>query len=169
MSLEHLWAGWRVAYVTEAPEKTGATADLFERLAAAHPDEALVVARNELVFTVMNAYPYCSGHCMVAPLRRVPELEDLSDAEAAALMGMVQQAVVALKAGFHTDGVNVGINLGRAAGAGIPGHLHFHVVPRWSGDTNFMTSVAEARVMPEDLRTSYEKLKAAWPTNSDRG
>ncbi len=163
MSLERIWAGWRLAYVTKDAEATGATGDLFERLAAGDPEESLVVARDELVFTVMNAYPYSSGHCMVVPIRRVGELEDLTDEELTALMLMTRDATVAVKAAYSPDGVNVGLNLGRAAGAGVPGHLHVHVLPRWSADTNFMTAVAETRVMPEDLRTSYEKLKAAWP------
>ncbi|MCZ7530888.1 MAG: HIT domain-containing protein [Acidimicrobiia bacterium] len=164
MSLERMWAGWRAAYVTEEAEVTGATGDLFERLAAADPDEALVVARDDVAFAVMNAFPYSCGHCMVAPLRRVAELEELHDAELTSLMAMVRDATVAVKAAFHPEGINVGVNLGRAAGAGVPGHLHVHVLPRWSADTNFMTTVAETRVMPEDLRTSYEKLRAAWPS-----
>ncbi len=159
-----MWAGWRAAYVTEEAEVTGATGDLFERLAAADPDQALVLARNDVAFAVMNAYPYSCGHCMVAPLRRVAELDELHDEELTSLMGMVRDATVAVKAAFHPEGINVGVNLGRAAGAGVPGHLHVHVLPRWSADTNFMTTVAETRVMPEDLRTSYEKLRAAWPT-----
>lgn len=159
-----MWAGWRAAYVTEEAEVTGATGDLFERLAAADPDEALVVARDDVAFAVMNAFPYSCGHCMVAPLRRVAELEELHDAELTSLMAMVRDATVAVKAAFHPEGINVGVNLGRAAGAGVPGHLHVHVLPRWSADTNFMTTVAETRVMPEDLRTSYEKLRAAWPS-----
>jgi ATP adenylyltransferase len=99
----------------------------------------------------------------VTPVRHVGELEALSADEAAAVMGMTQHATAAMKAAYQPQGVNVGINLGRAAGAGVPGHLHLHVLPRWVGDTNFMTSVAEARVLPEPLDRSLEKLRAAWP------
>ena len=108
----------------------------------------------------MNAFPYTSGHLMIAPLRHEGELEDLEADEATAVMAMTQQAVAALKSAYTPDGINVGVNLGRPAGAGVPGHVHLHVLPRWNGDTNFMTSVAETRVLPEDLRTSWEKLRA---------
>ena len=159
-----MWAGWRSAYidsVTSEPSEDAAC--LFCELAAADPDEALVVARDDLVFAVMNAYPYVSGHLMLAPLRHEAELDGLTEPEAAALMTMTQRATTALKAAYRPDGLNVGANVGRAAGAGVPGHVHLHALPRWGGDTNFMTTVAEARVLPEDLRTSWQKLKDAWP------
>jgi ATP adenylyltransferase len=100
---------------------------------------------------------------MVAPIRHEAELNGVSAEEGAALFAGLQRATRALQAVSNPDGFNVGANLGREAGAGVPGHLHFHAVPRWSGDTNFMTAVAEARVIPEDLRTTWKKLKAAWP------
>ena len=165
MTLERLWAGWRAAYVAGAAEipSTGADDCLFCVLASAPDDESLVVARDELVFAVMNAYPYASGHLMVAPLRHEAELENLKGDEATAVMTMTQHAVSALKSAYTPDGINAGLNLGRPAGAGVPGHVHVHVLPRWTGDTNFMTTVAETRVLPEDLRTSWEKVRAAWP------
>jgi ATP adenylyltransferase len=164
VSLERIWAGWRAAYIESVTsEPSNDTACLFCELAAADPDDALVVARDELVFAVMNAYPYVSGHLMLAPLRHEAELDGLRDDEAAALMAITQRATTALKAAFRPDGLNVGANVGRAAGAGVPGHVHLHVLPRWGGDTNFMTSVAETRVIPEDIRTSWQKLKDAWP------
>jgi diadenosine tetraphosphate (Ap4A) HIT family hydrolase len=165
LTLERLWAGWRAAYVASPAmtPSTGAHDCLFCGLAAADPEEARVVAREELVFAVMNAFPYTSGHLMIAPLRHEAELEDLKPDEATALIAMTQDAVVALKAAYTPDGLNVGINIGRPAGAGVPGHVHLHALPRWEGDTNFMTTVAEARVLPEDLRTSWEKLRTAWP------
>jgi ATP adenylyltransferase len=165
LTLERLWAGWRASYVASAAmtPSTGAHDCLFCGLAAADPEEALVVARDELVFAVMNAFPYTSGHLMIAPLRHEAELEGLKPDEATAVMTMTQDAVVALKDAYAPDGINAGINIGRTAGAGVPGHVHVHVLPRWDGDTNFMTTVAEARVLPEDLRTSWEKVRAAWP------
>ena len=165
MTLERLWAGWRAAYVAGAAEipSTGADDCLFCALASAPDDESLVVARDELVFAVMNAYPYTSGHLMIAPLRHEAELENLKGDEATAVMTMTQHAVSALKSAYTPDGINAGLNLGRPAGAGVPGHVHVHVLPRWTGDTNFMTTVAETRVLPEDLRTSWEKVRAAWP------
>ncbi len=163
MSLERIWAGWRSAYVASAAEAPDDAECLFCALAAADPKEALAVARDDLTFAVLNAYPYTSGHLMVAPVRHEADLEGLTVGEAAAVMAMTQRAVRALKAAYHPDGLNVGINVGRPAGAGVPGHVHLHVLPRWNGDTNFMTSVAETRVLPEDLRTGWEKLRAAWP------
>jgi ATP adenylyltransferase len=166
MTLDRLWAGWRATHI----EGVG-TADsvsppdecLFCGLAAADPTAAMVLARNEHAFVVMNAYPYTSGHLMVAPLRHVGTLADLSRDEANAVMALTQDASRAIDAAFRPGGMNVGINIGRAGGAGIPGHLHVHALPRWDGDTNFMTSVAETRVLPESLTTSYDKLAAAWP------
>jgi ATP adenylyltransferase len=164
VGLERLWADWRAGYVT-APDTGRADAPcVFCRLAAATDDAAaLVLERAEHTLTVMNLYPYGSGHLMIAPLRHEPDLDGLGDDEAFALTTAQQRALRAIRAAYSPDGVNVGANLGRAAGAGIPGHLHVHVLPRWSGDTNFMTTVAETRVLPESLRDGYEKLRASWP------
>jgi ATP adenylyltransferase len=120
-------------------------------------------AKSGLVVALLNAYPYGTGHLMVMPVRHTGDLETLEPAEAADLWAGVSEAVQAIKAAYHPDGLNVGANLGRAAGAGVPGHLHLHVLPRWAGDTNFMTSIAEARVLPEALSVTAEKLRRAWP------
>ena len=112
---------------------------------------------------MLNAYPYASGHLLVTPVRHLGDLDELTAAESGALWQATTAAVRALTTAYGPDGVNMGANLGRAAGAGIPAHLHLHVVPRWSGDTNFMTSVAGVRVMPESLLASWERLHAAWP------
>jgi ATP adenylyltransferase len=128
------------------------------------PDEQTHVAwRGGLVFAILNAFPYTSGHLLVMPYREVGELEDLTAEEDRELWSAVRDAVVAVKAAYSPQGVNVGLNLGEAAGAGIPSHLHVHVLPRWNADSNFMTSVAEARVLPESLGDSWAKLRAAWP------
>ena len=166
MTLERLWAGWRTTYidgVATQPPPEGDHDCLFERLAREPDAESLVLARNEHAFAVMNAYPYTSGHLMVAPLRHEATLAALSRDEGAAVMALVQDANVAVLAAYSPDGINVGANIGRAAGAGVPGHVHIHVLPRWTGDTNFMTAIAEARVLPEPLTKSYEKLRAVWP------
>jgi ATP adenylyltransferase len=160
--LGRLWAGWRQAYVETAVGPPSHECVFCALLSSADGD-AQIVARDELVFTVVNLYPYTSGHLVVAPTRHVGDLEQLDDAEAIAMMAMTRRAVVALKAAYRPDGVNIGANLGRAAGAGIPGHLHFHVLPRWIGDTNFMTTVAEARVLPEALSVTSERVREAWP------
>ncbi|MEO6468158.1 MAG: HIT domain-containing protein [Acidimicrobiia bacterium] len=165
--LERLWAGWRSSYIEgiEAAPAVAGAADscLFGRLLAMDDVEALILERTPSWFAVMNAYPYTSGHVMVAPVRHVASITDLDATEAGALMHGVQRATRMIESVYRPEGINVGANIGRAAGAGVPGHVHVHVLPRWNGDTNFMTAVAEARVLPESLRHSYEKLHAAWP------
>lgn len=127
-----------------------------------HPQAAHVVERRALTYTVLNRYPYSSGHLMVVPLRHVPHITDLDDAEAAAVMLGAQRAVRVIEAAYAPAGFNLGINHGRAAGAGIHEHVHLHVVPRWQGDTNFMPVLADVRVMPEHLDRSAERLRAAY-------
>jgi ATP adenylyltransferase len=138
---------------------------VFCRLAESGPpsEDNLVVWRGSLTFVVMNAYPYASGHVLVLPLRHVGPMAELTEAEAAELWSATQDSVDAIERAFDPDGLNMGANLGRAAGAGLPGHLHLHVLPRWSGDTNFMTAVAETRVLPETLQLSWKRLTDAWP------
>lgn len=164
MTLERLWAGWRSAYVGGATVD-GEEGSLFTRiLASGLPDDQThVVWRGDLVFVILNRFPYTSGHVLVMPYREVGELEDLTADEHVALWSAVTDSVRAIKAAYSPQGVNIGFNLGEAAGAGVPSHLHAHVLPRWNADSNFMTSVAEARVMPEPLTTTWEKLRAAWP------
>jgi diadenosine tetraphosphate (Ap4A) HIT family hydrolase len=166
VGLEHLWAGWRSDYIAgidAEPERPRPEGCLFCGLLALDDAEALILERAEHSFAVMNAYPYTSGHVMVAPVRHVGSITDLDAEEAAALMHGVQRATATLESVYAPEGINVGVNIGRAAGAGIPGHVHVHVLPRWNGDTNFMTAVAEVRVLPESLRESYDRLRAAWP------
>jgi ATP adenylyltransferase len=167
VSFEQLWAGWRRDYVMAATEaeRAGTGACVFCAIAAdGEPSEANgVVWRDDTTFAVVNAYPYASGHLLVMPRRHVDELGRLTPEESAGLWEATRCAVVSIEAAYDPDGINVGANLGRAAGAGIPAHLHLHVVPRWSGDTNFMTSVAGVRVMPEPLTESRRRLWEAWP------
>src|SRR5581483_5480066 len=128
------------------------------------PDDAThIVWRGRLVFAILNRYPYISGHLLVMPYREVGALEDLTADEHAELWSVVTDAVRAVKAAYRPDGINLGMNLGAAAGAGVPNHLHVHVMPRWGADSNFMTSVAETRVLPEALPDTWRKLRAAWP------
>lgn len=165
MTLDRLWAGWRSAYIESTVEPAPDAPDCVfcAILDSAKPDaETRVVWRGERCAALLNAYPYTSGHLMVLPLRHVGELEEVVGEEGDELWETVRRAVRALKQAYRPEGINVGANLGRAAGAGVPGHFHVHVLPRWNGDTNFMTSVAEARVMPEPLSTSWEKLRSAW-------
>ncbi|HXQ19240.1 MAG TPA: HIT domain-containing protein [Acidimicrobiales bacterium] len=172
--LEQLWAGWRHRYVTGATdaerEQAGGPGDgcVFCRLARSGPPAAEngVVWRGETCFSVLNAYPYANGHLLVLPLRHVDRLDELTAAESAELWSTTRDSAAAIEAAYRPDGLNVGANLGRAAGAGIPQHLHLHVLPRWSGDTNFMTAVAGVRVMPQSLSDSWSQLHAAWPDAS---
>jgi len=168
MSLDQLWAGWRHDYVTAAgaAERRGTDDDcVFCRIAASgDPSEDNgVVWRDELTFVVLNAYPYASGHLLVAPVRHLSSLAELTVTESAGLWEATRTAAAAIGTAYDPDGLNIGANLGRAAGAGIPRHLHLHVLPRWSGDTNFMTAVAGVRVLPESLPRSWERLTRAWP------
>jgi len=127
------------------------------------PDaERLVVWSSDTMMAILNAFPYTSGHVLVMPRRHVAEFEELAGDEPARLWEAVQAAISAVKAAYRPDGLNLGVNLGRAAGAGIPAHLHVHVVPRWIGDTNFTTATAGLRVMPEALPVSWQRLRAAW-------
>jgi len=170
VSLDRWWAGWRTAYIEaafgERWEEDDDPRTLFEKILHSElPDEeTYIVARGDHTFALLNAYPYNSGHLMVLPLRAVGDLDELSTDETAELWLMVQQAVTAVRKAYAPEGINVGLNLGKAAGAGVPDHLHVHVVPRWSGDTNFMTAVAETRVLPEPLDRTWERLKQAWPS-----
>jgi ATP adenylyltransferase len=168
VSLEHLWATWRSAYVATdaarqpAPDRDGS---LFEQILTSDlPDEqTFVVRRTPTCAVLLNIYPYTSGHLMVLPQRAAAGLADLTPDEERELWALVRQATVALESAYSCEGLNVGINLGAAGGAGIPGHLHVHVLPRWGGDTNFMTSVADTRVLPESLVETWAKVRAAWP------
>jgi ATP adenylyltransferase len=161
--LERLWAGWRSEYIAEVATQPARDRCLFCALQEMDDDEAMILERTDATFTVMNAYPYTSGHLMVAPVRHEGTLVGLDADEAGALILATQRASAAIDVAYRPEGQNVGVNLGRAAGAGIPGHLHVHALPRWAGDTNFVTSVADVRVLPESLRSSYHKLRAAWP------
>ena len=172
--LEHLWAGWRLSYVSSAPAAPSAgmaesDRSIFTRiLQSGLPDqETFIVHRGITCFAILNAYPYGTGHTMVLPFREVADLEALTPAETAELWATVTAAVTALKAVYQPDGMNVGVNLGRPAGGSVSKHLHVHVVPRWTGDANFMTAIGNTRTMPEDLPSTWARVRAAWPTHPE--
>jgi ATP adenylyltransferase len=157
--MERLWAPWRMEYIDSAREGEGGC--IFCDLPAEGDDEKnYILARSEKAFAVLNKFPYNSGHLMIAPFRHVGDVEELEDEEALAMHELLQKSLKALTEAMKPDGFNIGMNLGRVAGAGIPDHLHWHVVPRWSGDTNFMPVIAETKVLPELLSDTYEKLQA---------
>ncbi|MGB6057624.1 MAG: HIT domain-containing protein [Microthrixaceae bacterium] len=179
MPLDQLWATWRSTYVTGAAEdrrqlpgdlEPGVAHDgrsLFERilLSGAPDEETFILDRGPNCFVILNRFPYTSGHLMVLPNRAVPDLEDLDHEEFAELWDLVRTSVVALKSTMRCDGVNVGINLGRAAGGSQAEHLHVHCVPRWIGDANFMAVVGGSQVMPVSLRDNWHLLRSVWPSD----
>ncbi len=163
--LDRLWAGWRSEYVASAGGDDDGSCVLCRILTSDLPDEeTYVVWRGQHTAVVLNAYPYGSGHVMALPLRHVAVLDELQDTESAELWRTTTTAVAAIRRAYSPGGVNLGANIGQASGAGVPGHLHLHALPRWSGDTNFMTSVAEVRVLPEALPVTWRKLREAWPS-----
>ena len=154
--MERLWSPWRLAYVTGA----GDTNDCIFCDALARPDaEPLILFRGTTCFVILNLYPYNSGHLMIVPNRHIGLLAGLSAEELRELMTLAQWAEIAVGEAYRPEGINVGINLGRPAGAGIVDHLHVHLVPRWTGDTNFMSVVGEVRVLPEELAQTAGRLK----------
>jgi ATP adenylyltransferase len=156
-----LWAPWRLEYVEGADDDDDGC--VFCRALEGKADGTLVVHRGEHAFVLLNRYPYASGHVMVAPVRHVGEFCDLAAGEAGEIHTLARSALAALRAVYAPDGFNLGWNLGRVAGAGVVDHVHLHVVPRWSGDTNFMPVLADVKVLPEHLVETRRRLAEAWP------
>lgn len=158
--MEVLHAPWRIQYIL-APKPPKGDKSLFAQIAESNDDIANhVILRGRTCFALLNRYPYTAGHLMVAPYRQVAGLDDLTDEELCDLMKMVRQCINALKEVMHPDGFNIGINLGKVAGAGVEDHLHIHIVPRWLGDTNYMPVLADTTVLPEALAETAARLRA---------
>lgn len=155
--MEQIWAPWRTAYIGK---DHGDTCIFCEKLESGQDEANLVVLRGDHTFVLMNLYPYNNGHLLIAPKRHVGEIEDLNEAEMMELFKMTRKLVQALRS-FNPHGFNIGVNIGRTAGAGVPGHFHIHVVPRWNGDTNFMPVFADVRVISESLEVTFKKIKEA--------
>ncbi|OBG77197.1 MULTISPECIES: HIT domain-containing protein [unclassified Mycobacterium] len=163
--LQRLWTPYRMTYLAESPMKRdpgGKPDEPFSDIPNLSDEDGLVVARGELVYAVLNLYPYNPGHLMVVPYRRVSELEDLTDAESAELMAFIQKAIRVIKNVSRPHGFNVGLNLGSSAGGSLAEHLHVHVVPRWGGDANFITIVGGSKVIPQLLRETRRLLATEW-------
>ena len=167
---EILWAPWRLAYIERPPQAdqepgpaSGATGGNFflDLPAQYNYRENLILLRGETAFVIMNAYPYTNGHLLVAPYRQVADLEGLTDPELLEINRLLAQCQRWIRTAFRPDGFNIGVNIGRAAGAGVPQHIHWHILPRWSGDTNFMTIIGDVRVIPQTLSETYDRLIAA--------
>ena len=168
--LDRLWNGWRSDYVSSLGAEEDefgdqAAASVFTRIleSGLSDEEANIVHRGERCFVILNAFPYGTGHLLVLPYREVARLEQLDPGETAELWATVTDAVRAITAAYAPDGVNVGLNLGRAAGGSINEHLHVHVLPRWVGDGNFMAAIANTRTLPEPLDETARKVRDAWP------
>ncbi|WP_231976844.1 HIT domain-containing protein [Mycobacterium sp. E740] len=164
--LQRLWTPHRMSYIAESPMKGGAGSKKSEQPFTDIPtmpdEEGLVVARGESVYVVLNLYPYNPGHSMVVPYRRVSELEDLTPEESFELISFTQKMIRVVKSVSRPHGFNVGLNLGQSAGGSLADHLHMHVVPRWSGDANFITIIGGSKVVPQLLRETRELLATEW-------
>ena len=164
--MDRLWAPWRLAYVTaaSAPQTECIFCD-----ACSSPNAELVLFRGRHAFVILNLYPYNNDHLMVVPNRHLSALAGLTPEEQSELMTLARRGEMALTEAYRAQGINLGINLGRAAGAGIEDHLHIHLIPRWAGDTNFMTAIGETRVLPEDLTQTASRLRPIFERLSHSG
>lgn len=161
--MDHLWTPWRFSYISELA-KSGPC--VFCALAAEDPSrdrEKLILARGTRSFIVLNLFPYTSGHILIVPFAHVQDLPQVEPETLTEMMSFSQSAQAALEAAYHPEGYNLGMNLGRCAGAGLPDHLHIHFLPRWIGDANFLSVVGETRLLPEELSTTYDKLVRYFP------
>ena len=155
--MNHLWSPWRMTYIDNANKEEGC---VFCKLQAKEDGpENLIIQRGQLAYVILNRYPYTSGHVMVVPFAHKPNLEELDAATRAEMMELTSQATVVLRKVYKAVSFNVGANIGEAAGAGVKNHVHIHIVPRWVGDTNFMSAVAETRVLPESLEDSWRRIR----------
>lgn len=158
--MDHLWSPWRYSYLKAAP----AEGCVFCSIAAAGPEEdseTLVVHRGRFNFVVLNRYPYTSGHAMVIPYAHHSTLEEAPEETAVELMLLTRRLETALRSLYRAEGVNVGMNIGKAAGAGVAGHIHMHALPRWVADSNFITVIGETRILPEELDVTWQRLRDA--------
>lgn len=156
--MDYLWSPWRYRYVSSS---TAGEPCLFCRISSEKNDKSnYILLRAERNFVVLNRYPYTSGHLMIAPYAHVATLEEAEPQTLEEMMRLARRMEAALRKAYRPEGFNMGLNVGRCAGAGIAGHLHMHMLPRWTGDANFMTTTGETRVLPEDLETTYEKLRS---------
>ena len=160
--VERLWAPWRLAYIESAKETSTQDGCIFVDLPAEDNDrDNLVLYRGKTAFVILNAFPYTNGHLMVAPFKHTAKMSDLNDDELLEINQLLTNCLRWIDRAYGPEGYNIGVNLGHVAGAGIPTHIHWHIVPRWNGDTNFMTTVGDVRVLPQSLLESYDRLLLA--------
>jgi ATP adenylyltransferase len=158
--LQHLWSPWRMTYIQNSHKPEACIFCTLPEMADS--PQNLIVYRGQHVYAVLNRYPYTSGHLMIVPYSHQPSLDGLDAATRAEIMEVTTQAVDALRSEYRPQGFNLGINLGEVSGAGVADHVHLHIVPRWSGDTNFMSTVGSTRVLPEALEVTYWRIFKAW-------
>lgn len=159
--MDRLWAPWRAKYIKEVANKSPDKCFLCESLKLENPEEAYVLKISKHSFAILNIYPYNTGHVMVVPKKHTGNFEDLTEEEHADLCVLMADCIKAIKLVYQPHGLNIGMNIGRAAGAGLETHLHYHIVPRWRGDTNFMPIIADTKVVSESLDDTFKKLKKA--------
>jgi ATP adenylyltransferase len=160
--MDYLWTPWRYAYITTAAKHDGKPEGcIFCELPKLSDPDAKIIYRGRHCFVILNSFPYTSGHVMVVPFAHMDELHKLPDTAAQEMMSLSQRMEGVLRQVYSPDGINLGMNIGRAAGAGVAGHIHMHILPRWVGDTNFMTVTAESRVLPEALDETFQRLTEA--------
>jgi len=158
--VERLWSPWRHDYIAKAAADAPRSCVLCDAQKNPDDDEQhFILHRGRHNFIILNLYPYISGHLMIAPYAHVGELDSAPKESTDEMMDLIKLSQAALREAYHPDGLNIGMNLGRAAGAGVADHIHAHIMPRWTGDTNFMTTIGETRVLSEDLSTTYQKLR----------
>jgi len=163
---EQLWAPWRLKYIENADKAEGCIFCIFPAEGAENDEKNLILHRGKHAFIILNAFPYSNGHLMVVPYRHTASFEAFTDEEMLEVMQLTRLSIQLLEETFHPNGFNLGVNMGRVAGAGIADHLHWHVVPRWNGDTNFMPVLADVRVIPESLSVVYSRLKQTLASRS---
>ena len=167
--MNHIWSPWRMEYIENHGKEEGCV--FCDALSASDGPANLIVYRGDLAFVILNRYPYTSGHVMVVPMRHNPDLEGLAGPERAEMMELTARSTAVLRSVYGTPAYNIGLNIGEAAGAGIKEHVHIHVVPRWVGDTNFMSTLAETRVLPESLSDTWSRIRQGFngeaPPSSD--
>jgi len=159
--MEHLWTPWRSTYVAGEGRPPAGRCIFCDAIAQNNDAETLIVYRGAKLFIILNRFPYTSGHVMIVPYKHIAELNFCDAGSLDEMMQLAQRVEKAFQTNYKPDGMNLGMNLGKAAGAGVAGHLHLHVLPRWFGDSNFMTVTGETRVHPEDLKVTYTRLKSA--------
>jgi ATP adenylyltransferase len=162
--MDHLWTPWRYTYIQEAASEPEPDCIFCDALARNRDEETLIVHRGQNSFLILNRYPYTSGHVMIVPYTHVADLASCPSPALDEMMRLAQRVEKAFRSLYKHDGMNLGMNIGRAAGAGVASHIHLHALPRWFGDSNFISVVGETRVHPEDLATTYTRLKAALGT-----